>query len=213
MELSQKNGKEFLKIMKTCNVYKTEISDISIDSLYWERAEKLDLDWSWENKAPKTSAYMLYGDEGISVKFETEEYPVTVNYFNDNDPVNRDSCVEFFLTPDCDEKNTYLNFEMNANGVLHLQIGVRGNRQNICDVDFNVFNIETKLLNSGWILKIYIPFDFLKKYFKNISNEMRGNLYKCGDRTENPHYLSWSPVKTLKPDFHNTESFGKIKLS
>ena len=164
MELSQKNGKEFLKIMKTCNVYKTEISDISIDSLYWERAEKLDLDWSWENKAPKTSAYMLYGDEGISVKFETEEYPVTVNYFNDNDPVNRDSCVEFFLTPDCDEKNTYLNFEINANGVLHLQIGVRGNRQNICDVDFNVFNIETKLKNSGWILKIYIPFDLFEVF-------------------------------------------------
>lgn len=199
--------------MKICNVYKTEKSDISINSSCWDKAEKISLDWSWGIKAPKTSAYMLYGDKGISIKFETEENPVTVNYLSNNDPVNRDSCVEFFVSSDMENDETYLNFEMNAKGILHLQYGIVGERQNICDVDFNIFNIETKLLNSGWILKIYIPFDFLNKYFKNISGALRGNLYKCGDRTEKPHYLSWSPIETLKPNFHNTKSFGKIILS
>ncbi len=198
--------------MKTCKIQKIEISDVSINSPYWDRAQLLSLDWSWGDESPKTCAYMLYGDKGISVKFETEEHPVTVNYFSNNDPVNRDSCVEFFLNPDTDNAKNYLNFEMNTKGVLHLQVGTEEKRQDICDVDFNIFNIETKLLNSGWILKIYIPFDFLKRYFKNISKEMKGNLYKCGDRTENPHYLSWSPVNTKYPSFHNTESFGKLIL-
>lgn len=212
MELLQKNGKEFLKNMKTCNVYKTEISDIPINSPYWEKAEKLSLDWSWGSKAPKTYAYLLYGDHGISIKFETEENPVTVNYLNNNDPVNRDSCVEFFVNSDIDNDETYLNFEVNAKGVLHLQSGTQKERRDVTEIDFNIFNIETKLKNSGWILKIYIPFEFLNKYFKNISKEMRGNLYKCGDHTDKPHYLSWSPIKTLKPDFHNMEGFGKIIL-
>ena len=212
MELSQKNGKEFLKSMKICNVYKSEISDVYIDSPDWDKAEKLTLDWAWEDGSPETCAYILYGDKGISLKFKTEEYPVTVRYFNDNDPVNRDSCVEFFLNPDLENEDKYLNFEINANGVLHLQIGTKDKRQDINDVDFNIFNIETKQTDSGWILKIYIPFDFIKKYFNNISREMRGNLYKCGDRTDKPHYLSWSPIKTKKPDFHNVEGFGKLIL-
>ena len=186
MELLQKNGKEFLKVMKVCNVYKTEISDIPINSPYWEKAEKLSLDWSWGISAPNTHAYLLYGDEGISIKFETEDNPVTINYLVNNDPVNRDSCVEFFVGSDMDNDEIYLNFEMNAKGVLHLQAGTERERQDINEIDFNIFNIETKLKNSGWILKIYIPFDFLKQYLKNISNGMRGNLYKCGDHTEKP---------------------------
>ena len=36
------------------------------------------------------------------------------------------------------------------------------------------------------------------------------NFYKCGDETQKPHYLSWNPVKTSKPDFHRPEYFGKL---
>lgn len=38
----------------------------------------------------------------------------------------------------------------------------------------------------------------------------RGNLYKCGDSLEQPHYLSWSAIDTPKPDFHVPEFFGII---
>lgn len=38
----------------------------------------------------------------------------------------------------------------------------------------------------------------------------RGNLYKCGDGLEQPHYLSWSAIDTPKPDFHVPEFFGII---
>ena len=32
--------------------------------------------------------------------------------------------------------------------------------------------------------------------------EAKGNFYKCGDKLENPHYLSWEPVRTPDPNFH-----------
>ena len=41
---------------------------------------------------------------------------------------------------------------------------------------------------------------------------IRANFYKCGDKTAHPHYLSWSPIDTPKPDFHRPEFFGELIL-
>ena len=41
----------------------------------------------------------------------------------------------------------------------------------------------------------------------------RGNCYKCGDRTEHPHFLAWNPVHTPTPDFHRPEFLGEMILS
>ncbi|MBO6237358.1 MAG: hypothetical protein J6N50_01050, partial [Bacteroidales bacterium] len=38
----------------------------------------------------------------------------------------------------------------------------------------------------------------------------RGNFYKCGDGLPVPHYLSWAPVGTPRPDFHRPEFFEEI---
>jgi Carbohydrate-binding family 9 len=38
---------------------------------------------------------------------------------------------------------------------------------------------------------------------------MRANLYKCGDRLTKPHYATWNPVVSQKPDYHRPESFGE----
>ena len=41
---------------------------------------------------------------------------------------------------------------------------------------------------------------------------MRANFYKCGDKTLQPHFLSWSPIHSEKPDFHRPEDFGIINF-
>ena len=33
------------------------------------------------------------------------------------------------------------------------------------------------------------------------------------DKTAHPHYLSWSPIGTEKPDFHRPEFFGELVLA
>jgi hypothetical protein len=39
---------------------------------------------------------------------------------------------------------------------------------------------------------------------------LRGNLYKCADKSKTPHYLSAFPVETEKPDFHRPEFFHEF---
>jgi hypothetical protein len=38
----------------------------------------------------------------------------------------------------------------------------------------------------------------------------RGNFYKCGDKLPVPHYLSWAPIATPRPDFHRPEYFDTL---
>ena len=42
--------------------------------------------------------------------------------------------------------------------------------------------------------------------------EARMNLYKCGDNLSHPHFLSWRPIATEKPDFHRPEFFERVKF-
>ena len=41
---------------------------------------------------------------------------------------------------------------------------------------------------------------------------MTANLYKCGDATVIPHYLTWNRVEVTDIDFHLPEFFGKLIL-
>jgi hypothetical protein len=42
--------------------------------------------------------------------------------------------------------------------------------------------------------------------------KIKANFYKCGDKTEEPHYLSWSPIDTPEPDFHVPSFFGLLEM-
>lgn len=39
---------------------------------------------------------------------------------------------------------------------------------------------------------------------------LRGNFYKCGDLTSEPHYLSWAPITFPRPNFHLPAFFGTL---
>ena len=41
---------------------------------------------------------------------------------------------------------------------------------------------------------------------------LRGNFYKCGDLTSEPHYLSWAPITFERPSFHLPAFFGNLIL-
>ena len=47
---------------------------------------------------------------------------------------------------------------------------------------------------------------------ENLPKAVRGNFYKCGDKTAHPHFVSWNPVGTPSPDFHRPEFFGELLL-
>jgi len=39
---------------------------------------------------------------------------------------------------------------------------------------------------------------------------VKANFYKCGDNMKTPHYLSWNPIGTERPNFHTPDYFGTI---
>lgn len=38
------------------------------------------------------------------------------------------------------------------------------------------------------------------------------NFYKCGDKLQTPHFLSWNPINLEKPNFHCPEFFGTLNF-
>ena len=41
---------------------------------------------------------------------------------------------------------------------------------------------------------------------------LRGNLYKCGDETDHPHYACFHNIDWAKPDYHRPEFFATFVL-
>ncbi len=190
----------------------------------WERLPPIDVGrrlWLRTENPPETQARAFYDEEALNVNFRVFEASPTVRHMADGSPVYEDSCVEFFLQPLPGQDPRYLNFELNAAGALLLQLGANGEERRPVEIDRSVFGIRSAVGLSDsaagrvrWELAFRIPFAFLRRSFPDFRPApgvlMRGNFYKCGDRTPNPHYLSWQPVDSERPDFHRSECFGEL---
>ena len=129
--------------------------------------------------------------------------------------VCEDSCMEFFFSP-CPADGRYMNFELNPNGALHLGFG-HGRHDSMRLLPKGVeerFQIRTSRTADGWELFYRIPLEFLQVLYPELKLEsgveMRANCYKCGDCTEQPHYLAWNPPTSEHPDFHRPQDFGAL---
>lgn len=199
--------------MKTYYIKKTDADNVPIDSPLWDMAEEamIDLPTPDSTYSPNTTAKLLYSTGGITLRMETDEKPLVATYKNQNDPVFLDSCMEFFIGPENDER--YLNFEINSLGTLLLGLGDgRDGRENV-RISSENFSIECTFLNDKWQLKLFLSFEIIDKLFGSHTDTFYGNLFKCGDETGHEHYLAWSEVKLPKADFHHPEFFGRFILS
>lgn len=157
----------------------------------------------------------------IFLKFHVEEPQVRAINTKINSPVWEDSCVEFFFSP-AGNQEYYYNFEFNAIGTVLCGYGKdRHKREGLPDsVLTQVVTVPSlgKEPIAGiwgkntWVLQVKIPKEVL--VFSKIENlsglKAKGNFYKCGDKLEKPHYLSWEPVRTPDPNFHLPEHFGPL---
>ena len=131
--------------------------------------------------------------------------------------VHYDSCVEWFVNfapAICDK---YFNFEINANGTLYAAFRKNRSEFTLLELeDMNLLQIEPTILEEKWLIDFKVPFTFIQKYIPNFEFKegmtIRCNFYKCGDRTEYPHFGIWNPVLLEKPDFHRPEFFKEIVL-
>lgn len=116
----------------------------------WEGVPEINIDcflWEDNDYKPETKAKLFYTDTHFHIFFKSYEDEITIKYFNMDEDVYKDSCVEFFIKPNPDKDDRYFNFEMNSIGTLLLGLGVdRHDRERIkLDNPFEVFGISTSV--------------------------------------------------------------------
>lgn len=165
---------------------------------------------SFDAAASRTHLFVRFFVRGLGIK---------ALYAEDNEPVWQDSCVELFIgDPD---GNGYRNFEMNCIGTL-LSSHQRARKVDVVRITpeeaatvirHTSLPRETFTEKEGihqWTAAMGVPFTLLGFGEGERPQTLRANLYKCGDATSIPHYVTWSPVDTPKPDFHRPEFFGTL---
>lgn len=165
---------------------------------------------------PKTTAWLYrIADQGFCLKMRCEEHNPRAVYTEANEPVYKDSCMEFFANyyPEL-EGTGYINFEMNSNGAVLCEYGVPGDRFYLKDKGFDVPTPSVTKEAEYWEIELMIPDDLIKAVYGQdvIPTTIKGNFYKCGDETHTPHYGSWSPINNPFPAFHKPEFFGELVM-
>jgi len=199
----------------------TSIAEISM-KLDHVRQEIIDhAPWNGFPYKPQASFAMAYGDSSVYLKFFVEEKHVKAVYSEPNQPVYKDSCVEFFVS--FADEPEYYNFEFNCAGTCLLSFGEQRNNRKMTTADLiksiafqsSIKPTTKKDANIGWELTLVIPFDAFQ-YHQITSmkgKKCRVNFYKCGDDLPEPHFLAWNMINTEEPDFHRPEFFGTLEFN
>ena len=196
----------------------TPIKEVSefLDKLDKHRIEQLP--WPEFSYKPKAAFALVHNNDCLFLKFYVQEETARALYHNTHDPVYKDSCVEMFLS--FNEEMEYYNFEFNLIGVcLSGYGGGRENRQLLPKTIIEEIKSFSEVRNKHkdqadiqWQLTLIIPVNVF--YLHSISGlsgiKAKGNFFKCGDDLPKPHFLSWNPIKTEKPNFHLPEFFGEL---
>lgn len=207
-------------------------SNIKIDANWdkpaWAKIKAQSLDLFMGDKPqhmPKTQFKVAYDDQNIYVIFKVDDQYVRAVAEGYQSSVCLDSCAEFFFNPSTDIDNGYFNVEINCGGTMLLchQLGRGKNIVPVENEDLDKIEIAHSLPimvteeitePTTWTLEYRIPVSMLTKYSKVTPPapgvNWKANFYKCGDKTSQPHWLTWNLVDRPQPDFHVPEFFGDL---
>jgi hypothetical protein len=191
----------------------------------WPAIPSLGIDhylWLENGYRPPVEVKLCYSRSFLHVRFKVEERRVRVKYLKFQDPVYKDSCVEFFIDAFPESRLGYVNFETNAAGTLLAAFGPdRFNRKPLWPEDLGGFDVSASVAGpldgehggDTWTLEYRVPLALFRKIYGleiHPGHRAAANFYKCGDETEFPHYGAWSRVDTPSPDFHRPDFFGEV---
>lgn len=156
-----------------------------------------------------THLVIMYNVRGLDLRAEVLEK---------NGPVWEDSCCEFFVSHPSD--GTYYNFELNCIGTV---LGAKRRSREDADM-FGPEKLERIITHSSlerktysengeiysWGTALCIPFDLMDIDAAALPEKIRANFYKCADKTDHPHYLSWNRIEIPVPNFHRPDFFGEL---
>jgi hypothetical protein len=173
--------------------------------------------WNLSPPLPQVRASLLVHADALEVHWEVRDFPATFRseVLCDGGAVWQDSCVEIFVEA-LDGSGDYCNFEFNSRGCCLAARGpCRENRREFTAEEYALIwrrpvSVVSEEAGIYWGLEARIPGSLLGASGDLRECGLRGNIYKCGDKTHLPHYLAVFPVSTEKPDFHRPEYFGRF---
>lgn len=174
--------------------------------------------FQWESGTPyrpNSSFKMCFQKgKGIFLKMKSDEKNPRCTCVGRDGNCWEDGCMEFFIKP-FEDREEYLNFEMTAKGAFLSAFGKdRNSRTLLKDLTEKAPNISGRITEDGWELDAFIPCEVISqaygKEFDAGKGIYYGNFYKCADKSQTPHFGSFSPMGSLPPGFHCPELFAKI---
>ncbi|MCF6297337.1 MAG: hypothetical protein L3J08_05045 [Flavobacteriaceae bacterium] len=178
------------------------------------------LNWSKYSYKPNVKFRIAYCQDQIWLKYYVTEENILAKEKKVNGAVYKDSCVEFFISPN--QNNTYYNFEFNCIGTPHVGYRQKGVSKGLIAPEIiKLIKVKSSLGDQPfeektgghqWEMMIIIPKECLVND-KNIvlkGLKANANFYKCGDDTSKPHFVTWNPVGTENPDYHQPAYMGEI---
>lgn len=177
------------------------------------------VNWAAYPYRPACTAYVARSETCLAILFDVSGLDLRAVAMEDNGRSWEDSCCEFFVADPAD--GSYYNFELTCIGSLLAtkHVSRHDSRPRTPDelarilrhssLPHQPFDISDEV--CSWRVAMLIPFDLIG-IGGELPETLRANFYKCGDKTAHPHFLSWNPIGTERPDFHRPEYFGELDL-
>ncbi len=179
----------------------------SVDQVGWPD------DWPY---CPETQGAIAHCNDGLAIRFHVRGFDLRAENLSDNGRQWEDSCCEFFVAGPAG----YYNFEINCIGKILGAMGPQREERTRQEpkalerirrvTSLPVAPVDRSGEICTWDVAVLIPYDLFGAVPNTVS--LRANFYKCGDLTAHPHFVSWAPVNSPKPDFHRPDSFGELIL-
>ncbi len=185
-----------------------------------QKSHKIEtINWEEFSYMPKVKFAMVHDGDHIYIKYYVKEKETMARQGEDFGRIWTDSCVEMFIMFDGEH---YYNFEFNSigNGLASRKV-FEGSSE---DVDRELFKKIERFTTMGnqvfeqingdnqWTLMLKIPVELFSRDGITTFDgaQARANFYKCGDDMTTPHFVSWAPIDTPSPSFHQPKFFRTI---
>lgn len=197
--------------------------------LLLEEGQRVSIDqinWSEFPYKPVVDVHVAHDEAYLWALYRVDENHVRAVTLEDMGPVYEDSCVEWFMQ--FPNQENYFNVEVNCIGACLASCRVSrtdkaafANEELASIIRLTTLNHQPCDLLSDdtpihWECVVGIPKKVLMNYLDGdggiFPNQFTANFYKCGDKTNTPHYVSSFPIVTDSPDFHVPSAFHSMML-
>ena len=178
------------------------------------------VNWADYPYQPEIKFRAAHTGDAILLHYQVTEASVRAVALADDGKVWEDACVEFFLSPEGND--FYYNFECNCAAKLLLHGGPAGGERPTASEEvlksvkrwasLGTEPFEERVGECTWEVALVIPTSAIFRHeIADLNGKtMRANFYKCGDKLQTPHFLSWAPIDLPKPKFHCPEFCGEL---